>query len=118
MRVSGSAEIDGYDATPAMSRAQAIIDNASFTFPELKQHLDLKQARVWAGLRARDSIWDPDHRRDEDQRPVDQFRARPSGLDHVLRLGSRHRGAYMRPRPRYPAVAQPFRSDPAIPELA
>jgi D-amino-acid dehydrogenase len=51
MRVSGSAEIDGYDATPAMSRAQAIIDNASFTFPELKQHLDLKQARVWAGLR-------------------------------------------------------------------
>ena len=51
MRVSGSAEITGYDATPAMSRAQAIIDNASFTFPELKQHLDLKQARVWAGLR-------------------------------------------------------------------
>jgi D-amino-acid dehydrogenase len=51
MRVSGSAEIDGYDATPAMSRAQAIIDNASFTFPELKQHLDLRQARVWAGLR-------------------------------------------------------------------
>jgi D-amino-acid dehydrogenase len=51
MRVSGSAEIDGYDATPAMSRARAIIDNASFTFPELKGHLDLKQARVWAGLR-------------------------------------------------------------------
>ena len=51
MRVSGSAEITGYDATPAMSRAQAIIDNASFTFPELKQHLDLKQAKVWAGLR-------------------------------------------------------------------
>jgi len=51
MRVSGSAEITGYDATPAMSRAQAIIDNASFTFPELKQHLDIKQSRVWAGLR-------------------------------------------------------------------
>jgi D-amino-acid dehydrogenase len=51
MRVSGSAEITGYDATPAMSRAQAIIDNATFTFPELKQHLDLKQAKVWAGLR-------------------------------------------------------------------
>ncbi|HVO01735.1 MAG TPA: D-amino acid dehydrogenase [Candidatus Cybelea sp.] len=51
MRVSGSAEITGYDATPAMTRAQAIIDNASFTFPELKQHLDLSQARVWAGLR-------------------------------------------------------------------
>jgi D-amino-acid dehydrogenase len=51
MRVSGSAEITGYDTTPALSRAQAIIDNASFTFPELKQHLDLKQAKVWAGLR-------------------------------------------------------------------
>jgi len=51
MRVSGSAEISGYDATPAMTRAQAIIDNASFTFPELKQNLDLSKATVWAGLR-------------------------------------------------------------------
>jgi D-amino-acid dehydrogenase len=51
LRVSGSAEITGYDTTPAMTRAQAIIDNANSTFPELKQHLDLKQARVWAGLR-------------------------------------------------------------------
>lgn len=51
MRVSGSAEITGYDATPAMTRAQAIIDNASFTFPELKQNLDISKAKVWAGLR-------------------------------------------------------------------
>jgi len=51
MRISGSAEIAGYDATPAMSRAQAIIDNASSTFPELSRHFDLKQSRVWAGLR-------------------------------------------------------------------
>jgi D-amino-acid dehydrogenase len=51
MRISGSAEITGYDTTPAMSRAQAIIDNASFTFPELKRHLDIAKARVWAGLR-------------------------------------------------------------------
>lgn len=51
MRISGSAEIAGYDTTPAMPRAQAIIDNANFTFPELKQHLDLSKARVWAGLR-------------------------------------------------------------------
>ena len=51
MRISGSAEISGYDATPAMSRAQAIIENASFTFPEFKRHLDLAKARVWAGLR-------------------------------------------------------------------
>jgi D-amino-acid dehydrogenase len=51
MRVSGSAEITGYDATPAMARAKAIIDNASFTFPELPRHLDISKARVWAGLR-------------------------------------------------------------------
>jgi D-amino-acid dehydrogenase len=51
MRVSGSAEITGYDATPAMTRARAIIDNASFTFPELKQNLDIAKAKVWAGLR-------------------------------------------------------------------
>jgi D-amino-acid dehydrogenase len=51
MRISGSAEITGYDSTPAMSRAEAIIANASFTFPELPRHLDLSKARVWAGLR-------------------------------------------------------------------
>lgn len=51
MRISGSAEIAGYDTTPAMSRAQAIIDNASFTFPQIRQHLDIAKARVWAGLR-------------------------------------------------------------------
>jgi D-amino-acid dehydrogenase len=51
MRISGSAEITGYDTTPSMSRAQAIIDNASFTFPQLKRHLDMSKAKVWAGLR-------------------------------------------------------------------
>ncbi len=51
MRISGSAEITGYDATPAMSRAEAIIANVNFTFPEVKRHLDLSKARVWAGLR-------------------------------------------------------------------
>jgi D-amino-acid dehydrogenase len=51
MRISGSAEITGYDATPAMARAEAIIANASSTFPELPKHLDIKASRVWAGLR-------------------------------------------------------------------
>lgn len=51
MRISGSAEIAGYDATPAMSRAQAIIDNASFTFPELRRQFDFSTSRIWAGLR-------------------------------------------------------------------
>lgn len=51
MRISGSAEIAGYDATPALSRAEAIIENVNFTFPQVKRHLDLSKARVWAGLR-------------------------------------------------------------------
>jgi D-amino-acid dehydrogenase len=51
MRISGSAEITGYDATPAMPRADAIIANASYTFPELSRHLDRSKARIWAGLR-------------------------------------------------------------------
>ena len=51
MRISGSAEITGYDATPAVARAEAIIANASFTFPELKRHFDIAKSRVWAGLR-------------------------------------------------------------------
>ena len=51
MRISGSAEIAGYDATPATARAEAIVENASYTFPEMKRHLDLSKARIWAGLR-------------------------------------------------------------------
>jgi D-amino-acid dehydrogenase len=51
MRISGSAEITGYDTTPATARAEAIIANASFTFPEMKRHLDLSKAHFWAGLR-------------------------------------------------------------------
>ena len=51
MRISGSAEITGYDTTPAPARAQAIIANASFTFPELPRHFDISKSRVWAGLR-------------------------------------------------------------------
>jgi D-amino-acid dehydrogenase len=51
MRISGSAEITGYDMTPAPARAQAIIANASFTFPELARHFDISKSKVWAGLR-------------------------------------------------------------------
>jgi D-amino-acid dehydrogenase len=51
MRISGSAEITGYDATPAPSRAEAIIANVSYTFPAIRHHFDITRARVWAGLR-------------------------------------------------------------------
>jgi D-amino-acid dehydrogenase len=51
MRISGSAEITGYDTTPAKARAEAIIANASYTFPEMKRHFDIAISKVWAGLR-------------------------------------------------------------------
>jgi len=51
MRISGSAEITGYDTTPAMARAEAIIANAGYTFPEMKRHFDIANSRIWAGLR-------------------------------------------------------------------
>ncbi|MFO1070907.1 MAG: D-amino acid dehydrogenase [Geminicoccaceae bacterium] len=51
VRISGSAEITGYDATPAEARCAAIVANASFTFPGLGRHFDRSKARFWAGLR-------------------------------------------------------------------
>jgi D-amino-acid dehydrogenase len=51
MRISGSAEITGFDTEPAMARAEAIISNAGFTFPQMLTHLDRSKARIWAGLR-------------------------------------------------------------------
>jgi len=51
LRISGSAEIAGYDSVPASSRAQAILDNTCDTFPELGSRYDATRSRVWAGLR-------------------------------------------------------------------
>jgi D-amino-acid dehydrogenase len=51
LRISGSAEITGYDTEPAASRADAIIANASSTFPELPSYFEQTKARIWAGLR-------------------------------------------------------------------
>ena len=51
MRISGSAEITGYDTTPAPERAAAIVANTAFTFPSIKQHYRPAEARIWAGLR-------------------------------------------------------------------
>ena len=45
------AEITGYDTTPAEARCEAIVANASATFPELPRHFERKAARFWAGLR-------------------------------------------------------------------
>ncbi|MGE3295314.1 MAG: D-amino acid dehydrogenase [Geminicoccaceae bacterium] len=51
LRISGSAEITGYDTTPAEARCEAIVANASQTFPELPRHFERASARFWAGLR-------------------------------------------------------------------
>jgi D-amino-acid dehydrogenase len=51
LRVSGSAEITGFDAEPAEARWQAILASASSTFPALKTAFRRDQATVWAGLR-------------------------------------------------------------------
>lgn len=51
MRISGSAEVTGFDTTPSRARAEAIAANAAYTFPSMREHLDLDRATVWAGLR-------------------------------------------------------------------
>ena len=51
LRISGSAEVAGYDATPSEARGAAIVANASYTFPQLAAHYRRDEARLWAGLR-------------------------------------------------------------------
>ena len=51
MRVSGSAEIAGYDTTPSRERCQAIIDNVISVFPSFSKCYDPAKAFFWAGLR-------------------------------------------------------------------
>lgn len=51
MRVSGSAEIAGYDTTPSDRRCEAIISNVLELFPAFQACLDVGPQRRWAGLR-------------------------------------------------------------------
>ncbi len=51
LRVSGSAEITGYDTEPSETRCQAIIDNVIRTFPKFADCYDPETAQFWAGLR-------------------------------------------------------------------
>jgi D-amino-acid dehydrogenase len=51
LRVSGSAEIAGYDATPSQIRCQAIIKKVIDVFPDSRPCFDMDTARLWAGLR-------------------------------------------------------------------
>jgi D-amino-acid dehydrogenase len=51
LRVSGSAEITGYDATPSRTRCQAVVDNVISVFPHFASCYDPATAFYWAGLR-------------------------------------------------------------------
>jgi D-amino-acid dehydrogenase len=51
LRMSGSAEVAHYDATPSATRGQAIADNVAFTFPAVRTHYRPEESRLWGGLR-------------------------------------------------------------------
>ena len=51
LRIAGSAEFTGYDATPDPARCRAILDNARQVFPELAACAKADLATPWAGLR-------------------------------------------------------------------
>jgi D-amino-acid dehydrogenase len=50
-RCSGSAEIDGFDATPSRARCEALVKNVIGVFPDLARCWDPETAQLWAGLR-------------------------------------------------------------------
>ena len=51
MRVSGSAEVAGYNTTPSPARCQAIINNVISVFPDFAKCVDPATAKYWAGVR-------------------------------------------------------------------
>jgi len=51
MRVSGSAEVAGYDTTPSPARCKAITDNVISVFPSFARCLEAAAAKQWAGVR-------------------------------------------------------------------
>jgi D-amino-acid dehydrogenase len=51
MRVSGSAEVAGFDTTPSPARCRAIIKNVVSVFPGFARCVDPATAKYWAGVR-------------------------------------------------------------------
>jgi D-amino-acid dehydrogenase len=51
MRVSGSAEVAGYDTTPSPARCAAIVNNVISVFPDFARCVDQRTAKYWAGVR-------------------------------------------------------------------
>jgi D-amino-acid dehydrogenase len=51
IRMAGSAEFTGYDATPNERRADYIWQMASRVFPAIARHVERSSAQAWSGLR-------------------------------------------------------------------
>jgi D-amino-acid dehydrogenase len=51
LRVAGSAEIDGYDATPSRARCEAIVKKVIAMFPGFAGCYDPSTAKFWGGIR-------------------------------------------------------------------
>ena len=51
LRVSGSAEVTGYDTVPSPVRCKALTDKVLEIFPEFQACLDAGEPLLWAGLR-------------------------------------------------------------------
>ncbi len=51
LRVAGSAEIDGYDATPSRARCEAIVRKVVAMFPDFAACYDPSTALYWGGVR-------------------------------------------------------------------
>ena len=51
LRISGSAEVTGYDATPSPLRGHAIVEKVLRTFPDFARCYSRENAKWWAGLR-------------------------------------------------------------------
>lgn len=51
LRLAGSAEFTGFDATPAPARVQALVDRVAALFPAMRAVAAGREAVAWAGLR-------------------------------------------------------------------
>lgn len=51
LRISGSAEVAGYDATPSRARCRALIDSVLEIFPGFARCVEAEEPFLWAGLR-------------------------------------------------------------------
>lgn len=51
LRISGSAEVAGYNTVPSMARCQALVNSVVEIFPDFARCMEAGQPLYWAGLR-------------------------------------------------------------------